>query len=192
MSIAITADETHEPHREHKTFMQKVLDGVEAVGNKVPHPVIIFFALIVLVVVLSHIVYLTGASVTYESINAETHEVEMITTGAKSLLSAEGLRFMYADVVKNRAKLGLALTIRPHGIEMGGEREARTVARAGQIDKEVAGLRNAPTMPGRSMALQAIAPPCEQEPIPGIPPVRARHGHRRGHHGPGRCPQFGG
>ncbi|MCI0366222.1 MAG: M20/M25/M40 family metallo-hydrolase [Phycisphaerales bacterium] len=97
MAIAITAGK-HEPHREHKTFMQRLLDGVERVGNKVPHPVIIFVALILLVIVLSHIVYLTGASVTYESINAETHDVEMKTTAAKSLLSAEGIRFMYSGV----------------------------------------------------------------------------------------------
>jgi hypothetical protein len=28
-----------------KTFLQKMLDGVERVGNKVPHPAIIFFPL---------------------------------------------------------------------------------------------------------------------------------------------------
>jgi p-aminobenzoyl-glutamate transporter AbgT len=27
------------------TFLQKLLDGVEAVGNKVPHPAVIFFIL---------------------------------------------------------------------------------------------------------------------------------------------------
>ena len=38
-----------------KTGMAKVLDVVERVGNKVPHPVVIFVLLIVLVIVLSHI-----------------------------------------------------------------------------------------------------------------------------------------
>ena len=42
-----------------------------------------------------------GASVTYESINAETGKVEEITTHAQSLLSRDGIRFMYEDVVKN-------------------------------------------------------------------------------------------
>src|SRR5262245_31221871 len=101
MDIAITADETHEPHREHKTVMQKALDWVEVVGNRVPHPVVIFVALIVLVVVLSAIVAASGASVTYEAINPETHALEEVTTAAKSLLSADGIRFMYADVVRN-------------------------------------------------------------------------------------------
>jgi aminobenzoyl-glutamate transport protein len=29
-----------------KTFLQKLLDGVERVGNKVPHPAVIFFILL--------------------------------------------------------------------------------------------------------------------------------------------------
>ena len=43
-----------------KTFMQKLLDGVERVGNKVPHPAVIFIILIGIVIVLSHILYLLG------------------------------------------------------------------------------------------------------------------------------------
>ena len=36
-----------------KTMMQRFLDVVERVGNKVPHPVIIFLILIAIVMVLS-------------------------------------------------------------------------------------------------------------------------------------------
>ena len=46
-----------------KTFMEKVLDGVERVGNKVPHPAVIFIILIGIVIVLSHIMYLLGSRV---------------------------------------------------------------------------------------------------------------------------------
>jgi aminobenzoyl-glutamate transport protein len=87
------------PH--DKTGLEKFLDVVERVGNKVPHPVVIFVLLIGLVIVLSHIFYLMGASVTYQSINTETHKPEQITTSVRSLLSADGLRFMYAGVVQN-------------------------------------------------------------------------------------------
>jgi hypothetical protein len=51
-----------------KTFLQKLLDGVERVGNKVPHPAVIFFILLVL---LSHkirhrvFVYLSGRKMLY-------------------------------------------------------------------------------------------------------------------------------
>src|SRR5215831_18313988 len=51
--------------QESKTFMQKLLDGVERVGNKVPHPAVIFLMLIGIVVVLSQLLYLLGTSVTY-------------------------------------------------------------------------------------------------------------------------------
>ncbi|MET0597499.1 MAG: AbgT family transporter, partial [Mesorhizobium sp.] len=36
-----------------KTAMQRFLDGVETVGNMVPHPVVIFLILIGIVIVLS-------------------------------------------------------------------------------------------------------------------------------------------
>jgi aminobenzoyl-glutamate transport protein len=84
-----------------KTGMEKLLDTVERVGNKVPHPAVIFVILIGIVVVLSHIFYLMGASVTYQSVNPDTDKVEEITTAAKSLLTGDGIRFMYENVVKN-------------------------------------------------------------------------------------------
>ena len=84
-----------------KTFMEKVLDGVERVGNKVPHPAVIFVILIGIVIVLSHIMYLIGARVTYQVINPETHKVETATTVARSLLTRDGIRFMFTGVVQN-------------------------------------------------------------------------------------------
>jgi aminobenzoyl-glutamate transport protein len=90
-----------EPIRPKKTGLEKILDTVEQVGNKVPHPAVIFIWLIIAVIVLSHIFYLLGASATYESINAETHQPEQVTSTAQSLLTSAGIRFMYDGVVKN-------------------------------------------------------------------------------------------
>lgn len=84
-----------------KSRLERALDTIERVGNKVPHPAIIFVVLSLLVVLISAVVSWFGASVTYESINAETNKVEQITTHAQSLLSRDGIRFMYEDVVKN-------------------------------------------------------------------------------------------
>jgi aminobenzoyl-glutamate transport protein len=89
------------PAESSKPFTQRLLDRVERVGNKVPHPVVIFVALIGLVVLLSHLFYLLGASVTYEVINPDTHAVEKTTTVASSLLTADGIRFMYSGVIAN-------------------------------------------------------------------------------------------
>lgn len=86
---------------ERKTGVAKFLDVVERVGNKVPHPAVIFVLLIALLVVASHIFYLVGASATYQTVNPETDAVETVTTSAQSLLTADGLRFMYADLVQN-------------------------------------------------------------------------------------------
>ncbi|MBS0559197.1 MAG: AbgT family transporter [Proteobacteria bacterium] len=84
-----------------KTFLQKLLDGVEAVGNRVPHPVMIFVILIGIVIVLSQVLYMFGASVSYEVINLETHKADHVTTAVRSLLTVDGIRFMFTRVVPN-------------------------------------------------------------------------------------------
>jgi len=81
--------------------MQKILDTVERVGNKVPHPVVIFLILIAIVIVLSHIFYLMGVAISYQVINPETHKLESQTTAARSLLTGDGIRFMFTGVVSN-------------------------------------------------------------------------------------------
>jgi aminobenzoyl-glutamate transport protein len=88
-----------EPHE--KTFLERALDVVERVGNKVPHPVVIFVLLIGLVILLSHLFYLMGASVTYQAVNTETDEIQDVTTPVRSLLTADGIRFMYSGVIQN-------------------------------------------------------------------------------------------
>jgi aminobenzoyl-glutamate transport protein len=84
-----------------KSFLQKLLDGVEAVGNKVPHPVVIFVILIGLVIVLSQILYWLGTTVSYEVIDPVTHKVVHATTAARGLLTVDGMRFMYTGIVQN-------------------------------------------------------------------------------------------
>src|SRR4051812_14405362 len=86
---------------EPKGAMQKIMDWVEKVGNKVPHPVMIFLILIGIVLVLAHILYLLGASVSYQVNNPETHKVETATTVARSLLTTGGIRDMYVRLVPN-------------------------------------------------------------------------------------------
>jgi len=84
-----------------KSLMQRILDVVEAVGNKVPHPVIIFLILIAVVFVISHVLHLAGASVTYQIINPDTHKIETATTTARSLLTTSGIRDMVTQLVPN-------------------------------------------------------------------------------------------
>ncbi|MBV8842471.1 MAG: AbgT family transporter [Bryobacterales bacterium] len=84
-----------------KTGMARVFDAIERVGNKIPHAAILFAWMIVIVIVLSHICYLLGLSVTYESINPSTHQPEQVTTAAQSLLTGRGISFMYQNLVQN-------------------------------------------------------------------------------------------
>src|SRR5262245_48993866 len=82
-----------------KTSMQRFLDAVERVGNMVPHPVIIFLILIAIVIILSALLGQFGTAVQFQRINADTHEIEVATTEIRSLIGADGIRFMYASLI---------------------------------------------------------------------------------------------
>jgi aminobenzoyl-glutamate transport protein len=90
-----------QPIEAPKTAMQNFLDVVERVGNKVPHPAVIFLILIAIVVVLSQILHMLGTSISYQVLNPETHKLETATTPARSLLTADGIRFMYERLIPN-------------------------------------------------------------------------------------------
>src|SRR5690554_2464580 len=95
----LTIETEEEPPR--KSRMERLLDAVERVGNRVPHPVIIFVMLIGILIVLSHVFYLFGAAVSFETIDPETDELVDSTVAARSLLTADGFRFMFTGVVDN-------------------------------------------------------------------------------------------
>src|SRR5262249_62350812 len=89
-----------------KTAAQKLLDIVERVGNKVPHPAVLFFLLIGVVVLLSHVFSMLGTSASYQRINLQTHEIEEVTTPVNSLLAADGVRFVCTSAVPNFINFG--------------------------------------------------------------------------------------
>ncbi len=110
-------------------IVQRLLDGIEKVGNKVPHPVIMFLYLIAGVIVLSAILGLFGVSVTEEivvpvnppaiqdyysdsteSLSQHPYEpydtefvIETQTIAIQNLLSVEGIRFIFTSFVANFA-----------------------------------------------------------------------------------------
>lgn len=84
---------------------KKALDCIELVGNKLPHPGTLFALLAVLVVVASWI----AEMVSLEAI----HPGDQSVITANNLLSADGLRWMYTNIMSNFVKfppLGYALT----------------------------------------------------------------------------------
>ena len=60
------------------------LTGIERVGNMVPHPGIIFFILIGIVIVLSVVLSSFGWSATYEAIDPVTHQITTQTTTVRA------------------------------------------------------------------------------------------------------------
>ncbi len=93
-------DTTH-AEKEGDGFMKRMLDVVEKAGNKVPHPVMIFLFLIVVVLILSHILHFAGASVVQQSVDPQTDTLVSTTVVARSLLTTEGIRFIYTSVIPN-------------------------------------------------------------------------------------------
>jgi aminobenzoyl-glutamate transport protein len=143
--------EANEPEAGEKSGgAQRFLDAIERLGNRVPHPAIIFLALIIGVIVLSHILYLTGASVTtnvaepgtlpavpdYEggTVNpgyphppvgpVPDYQIHHETITANSLLTADGIRFIFTTAVQNFNDFGVVAVILVAMIGVGVAEEA--------------------------------------------------------------------
>ena len=103
------------------TFLQRVLDRVERVGNKMPHPAIMFLALCGAVIVLSQVLAWLDVKATYEVVKPpavptqetyyggsteptdvgptepvppEGYTLTTETAEVKGLLSADGVRYL--------------------------------------------------------------------------------------------------
>jgi len=89
-----------------KPVFYRFLDWVERTGNKLPHPFMMFVFLMVAVIVLSAI--LAAAHIEVK------HPTKDAMVAIKSLLSADGIKYMFIDLTKNFvgfAPLGLVLTM---------------------------------------------------------------------------------
>lgn len=89
-----------------RSMFTRILDGIEVVGNKLPHPATLFAMLALIVVVASGIAALF-------SLQAE-HPVDGSVIAIKSLMSADGLRWMYTNIINNFLKfppLGYVLVV---------------------------------------------------------------------------------
>jgi aminobenzoyl-glutamate transport protein len=125
---------------EGKGVMQRALDVIERVGNKVPNPVLMFLYLILLVIILSTILAWAGVSVTeqiaepvpypvqhnyYEDttevqsdVPAQGNEYSNVqfmireeTIPVKSLLTIDGIRFIFTSFVANFQNFGVIAVV---------------------------------------------------------------------------------
>lgn len=89
-----------------KPVFYRFLDWVERVGNKLPNPFTMFVALAVAVIVLSAV---------FAALKIEVkHPTKDSMVAIRSLLSADGIKYMFIDLTKNFvgfAPLGLVLTM---------------------------------------------------------------------------------
>jgi aminobenzoyl-glutamate transport protein len=126
-----------QPAAEKRGFTQKMLGGVETLGNKVPHPALMFFGLCILVILLSWVLALADVKVTYEVADVPPIPVEetyvggsqqvvpevpptyenpdpvihTATTKIESLISFAGARFIFSSFVTNFANFSVVAVI---------------------------------------------------------------------------------
>ncbi len=85
------------PAEKFRQFSRKVfgksLDYIEIVGNRLPHPATIFAMLAGIVVLISTITYFMGVSA--------VHPVDGSVVHVKNLLSGDGIRWMYTNLLNN-------------------------------------------------------------------------------------------
>lgn len=96
----------------NKNLFEKCLDGIEIVGNKLPHPVTLFGIFCLAIMVISAIAQAMGVQSTGELINRATNELELQKIQAVSLLSRDGIVYMLENAVSNFvnfAPLGMVL-----------------------------------------------------------------------------------
>lgn len=112
-----------------RPFTERMLDGVERLGNKVPHPVLMFLYLIGIIIIVSQVLDWANVSVTeeiaepvpvevvqdyYEDtsgsvIEGETYpakdefEINEVTISIQGLLTIDGIRFIFTSFVSNFA-----------------------------------------------------------------------------------------
>lgn len=83
------------------TKFDKFLNFIEIAGNKLPHPIAMFFGFFIITIIFSFILSKTGVSVTYSEISRATGKVLQKTTTVKNLLTPLEIRGIFTSAVKN-------------------------------------------------------------------------------------------
>ncbi len=76
-----------------KKFFRKSLDWIEIIGNRLPHPATIFAMLAGIVLVISAVSYWANVSA--------VHPVDGTVVTVKNLLSGDGIRWIYTNILDN-------------------------------------------------------------------------------------------
>ncbi len=90
-----------EDNRKKGTWFQRFLNGVEVVGNRLPHPITLFALLALAIILISALCAGLGVSATGQMVNSKTNTIELQTFHAVSLLGREGLAYLLTSAVSN-------------------------------------------------------------------------------------------
>lgn len=104
--------EQNADRKKRNSFIFRFLNTVEQVGNRLPHPITMFAALALFIVLLSGLLAAAGISAEGEVIDSKTMEVTRQTATVVSLMSRDGLVYMLTHMVSNFtefAPLGVVL-----------------------------------------------------------------------------------
>jgi aminobenzoyl-glutamate transport protein len=123
-----TATPVPAPEAVDHSFLERILDGVERAGNKMPHPAILFLGLCVAVILLSQVLYWFDVKATFQVVKppavateqtyyggsteptdvgptvpepAKDYKVAKETVKVKGLLTGEGVRYLFTSFVSN-------------------------------------------------------------------------------------------
>jgi aminobenzoyl-glutamate transport protein len=121
-------NETAAPSAPEHTFLERLLDGIERAGNKMPDAAILFLVLCGVVIVVSQVLYWFDVKATFEVVKppavateqtyyggsvqptdvgptvpepATDYKVETETAKVKGLLTGEGVRYLFTSFVDN-------------------------------------------------------------------------------------------
>jgi aminobenzoyl-glutamate transport protein len=110
------------------TFLERILDGIERAGNRMPHPAILFLSLCAVVIVVSQVLFWFDVKATYQVVApppvqteqiylggstqpadvgptvpepATDYELQTQTAKVKGLLTGEGVRYLFTSFVDN-------------------------------------------------------------------------------------------
>ncbi|MGL5378040.1 MAG: AbgT family transporter [Cetobacterium sp.] len=86
---------------EKKSFVDRFLNVVEKGGNALPHPATLFGILAILVIIISGIGGMLGWSVDFVGINRKTMKTEEMVIVTKSLMTKEGINYIFNTMVTN-------------------------------------------------------------------------------------------
>jgi aminobenzoyl-glutamate transport protein len=142
------------PGDESKGIMQKMLDGIEKAGNKVPHPVMMFVYLIAIVMILSVVLdvfnvgvtedilvpadqvtgsqeYVGGSSIPIDVTAPDWQDdyvMQEVRVEVRSLFTVGGLRFLFTSFVSNFGNFSVVPVIFVAMIGVGVAEEAGLMA----------------------------------------------------------------